>query len=155
GSTALPTEITGLPPRLADLEGRLAALEQRPAGSPGDAAAIDALKTQLADFDTRLKAAEASAADIASLKQGVAGLTAGGGKSANSAAGVVLSISTLQRQIVAGKPYAAALVALESFAGGDPALGTAVSPSLAALKANADKGVSTVADLQGAFPETA
>jgi hypothetical protein len=166
----LPGEITGLPQRLADLEvriaelkpadlagisARLSALEQRPAGAPGNAAALDQLKADLAAFDQRLKAAEGAAADIATLKQALTQLSAASGKSGNSAAGIVLSMDALQRLIAQGKPYAAPIAALESFAGGDPQLVSAMSSPLAALKANADKGVAPLSDLQATFPATA
>ena len=166
----LPGEITGLPQRLADLEVRIAelkpadlaaisarvtALEQRPAGAPGDAAALGQIKADLSAFDQRLKAAEGAAADIATLKQALAQLSAASGKSGNSAAGIVLAMDALQRLIAQGKPYAAPIAALESFAGGDPQLTAALSSPLAALKANADKGVAPLSELQATFPATA
>ena len=166
----LPAEITGLPQRLADLEvrvselkpadlasisARLAALEQRPAGSAGDAAALEKVKADLAAFDQRLKDAEGAAADIAALKQALAQLAAANAKSGNGAAGIALSINQLQRLISSGKPYASAIAALEKFGSGDPQLSAALAPSLGALKANADKGVATLAELQGSFPATA
>jgi uroporphyrinogen-III synthase len=165
----LPAEITGLPQRLADLEvrvselkpadlasisARLAALEQRPAGS-GDAAALEKVKADLAVFDQRLKDAEGAAADIAALKQALAQLAAANAKSGNGAAGIALSIDQLQRLISSGKPYASAIAALEKFAGGDPKLSAALAPALGVLKANADKGVATLAELQAAFSATA
>ncbi len=166
----LPVEITGLPQRLADLEvrvselkpadlasisARLAALEQRPAGSAGDAAALEKVKADLAAFDQRLKVAEGAAADIAALKQALAQLAAANAKSGNGAAGIALSINQLQRLIAWGKPYASAIATLEKFGSGDPQLAAALAPSLGALKANADKGVATLAELQGSFPATA
>ncbi len=166
----LPVEITGLPQRLADLEvrvselkpadlasisARLAALEQRPAGSAGDAAALEKVKADLAAFDQRLKVAEGAAGDIGALKQALAQLAAANAKSGSGAAGIALSINQLQRLISSGKPYASAIATLEKFGSGDPQLSAALAPSLGALKANADKGVATLAELQGSFPATA
>ncbi|HEX3065893.1 MAG TPA: uroporphyrinogen-III synthase [Dongiaceae bacterium] len=166
----LPGEITGLPQRLADLEvriaelkpadlagiaARLSALEQRPAGAPADAAALDQIKADLAAFDQRLKAAESAAGEVATLKQTLSQLSAASAKSGNGAAGIVLAMDALQRLIAQGKPYAAPITALESFAGGDPQLASALSAPLTALKANADKGVAPLSDLQSSFPATA
>jgi hypothetical protein len=166
----LPPEIAGLPQRLADLEvriselkpadlasisARLAALEQRPAGPAGDAAALEKVKADLAAFDQRLKDAEGAAADIAALKQALAQLAAANAKSGNGAAGIALSINQLQRLMAGGKPYASAIATLEKFGSSDPQLAAALAPSLGALKANADKGVATLAELQGSFPATA
>jgi uroporphyrinogen-III synthase len=166
----LPPEIAGLPQRLADLEvriselkpadlasisARLAALEQRPAGPAGDAAALEKVKADLAAFDQRLKDAEGAAADIAALKQALAQLAAANAKSGNGAAGIALSINQLQRLMAGGKPYASAIATLEEFGSSDPQLAAALAPSLGALKANADKGVATLAELQGSFPATA
>jgi hypothetical protein len=68
-------------------------------------------------------------------------------------------MDALQRLIAQGKPYAAPIAALESFAGGDPQLASSqsalVTGPLAALKANADKGVAPLSDLQATFPATA
>src|SRR4029077_8914753 len=64
-------------------------------------------------------------------------------------------VNHLRRLVAAGKPYASAIAALETFAGGDARLSAALAPSLGALKANADKGVATLAELQASFPATA
>ncbi len=166
----LPPEIASLPQRLSDLEGRvaelkpadlsgisarLAALEQRPAGGSIDPAALSQIKSDLAAFDQRLKAAEAASNDIAGLKQAVAALAAANAKSGNGAAGIALAINQLQRLVAAGKPYGPAIAALESFTSGNAALRDAIAPSLATLKAGADKGVPSLADLEGSFPATA
>jgi hypothetical protein len=123
--------------------------------SPADSAALDQVKADLAAFDQRLKAAENAAGDVAALKQALGQLSAASAKSANSAAGIVLSMDALQRLIAQGKPYAAPIAALESFAGGDPQLAAALSTPLASLKANADKGVAPLSELQATFPATA
>jgi uroporphyrinogen-III synthase len=171
---SLPAEISGLPQRLSDLEGRMAelkptdlagltariaALEQRPAGnaSPADSAALAQLKSEVAAFEVRLKAAESAMAELATLKQGLDELAAASARSgaANAGAAMALSLDAIQRRIAEGKPFAAELDALARLASGAGALGEAMAPSLALLKPLAGGGVATLASLQESFPAAA
>ena len=172
----LSPEIAGLPARLADLESRVAALKPADlpadlaglparvealehntgsAGSPADAAAMTQLQSDVTALSDRLKAAEAAAADLASLKQEVATLSANSGKLVDTGAAVALSIEQLRDAVAGGKPFAGALDALAKMAADDPAMAEALAPPLAALKADGDSGVATLADLQDSFPATA
>jgi uroporphyrinogen-III synthase len=167
----LPVEITGLPQRLADLEVRVAelkpadlaalsarvtTLEQRPAGAPADSAALNQLKSDVAAFDTRLKAAESAMGELAGLKQSLDQLAASAKASdAAAGAGIALTIDQLHRLIADGKSYGPALDALAKFSAADTALSSAMAPSIAALRSHADSGLATLAELQAAFPAAA
>ena len=168
----LPAEIAGLPQRLADLEvrvaelkpvelagltARIAALEQRPAGGPADAAALGQLKSDVTGFDARLKAAESAMAELAGLKQSLGQLAAASAKTgnANAGAGIALTVDELHRLIAGGKPFAPALEALAKLSAGDAALAGAMASPLATLRAHAEKGVATLAELQNGFPAVA
>lgn len=133
GATERIEQFKALGDRIAVLEKQLA---DRDAGrSPADGGGIDALGQQLLRLDNRLSAIEA---DGSTSKTGLPGSLAA-------------ALLALDRRILAGRPYAEALAALESGLAGLPTPPADVAAPLRILHARSASGVATLADLRAGF----
>lgn len=140
--------VAALDARIKEIETSIASL----ASDGGSAADVAAITDKIAGVESQVKAAtDAAAANegrLATLEQSIASLTSRvDAQAAQPKVALAIATSALKQALERGGPFAAEL---ETFAAIAPD-----APEIAALRAHAEKGVATRADLQAQMPEAA
>lgn len=142
--------VAALDAKIKEIETSIAGLAN--GGGAASEAALTAINDKIIGVESQIKAATdavaASDGRLATLEQSVASLTSRvDAQAAQPKVALAIATSALKQALERGGPFAAEL---ETFAAIAPN-----APEIAALRAHAEKGVATRADLQAEMPEAA